>query len=189
MATYNQLFISQKRIKTYLQRPERQIADGERTVQAAMDGFGEIILTNATFTHSQDNAVAAATPATTSSTTAAAVLRDISLHAARGDLVAVVGPVGCGKSSLLLAILGELRRTSGSQAVRGSVAYCAQQAWILAGTLSDNVTFGREYNEARFELAIECSGLRPDLAQLPAGEFTEIGERGINISGGQKQRI
>ena len=189
MATYNQLFISQKRIKTYLQRPERQIADGERTVQAAMDGFGEVVLTNATFTHSQDNAVAAATPATTSSITAAAVLRDISLHAARGDLVAVVGPVGCGKSSLLLAILGELRRTSGSQAVRGSVAYCAQQAWILAGTLRDNVTFGREYNEARFELAIECSGLRPDLAQLPAGEFTEIGERGINISGGQKQRI
>ena len=167
MASYNQLFISQKRIKTYLQRPERQVAEAERTAQAAVDGFGEVVLSNATFTHSQDDAVLSS----------AAALRDISLQAASGALVAVVGPVGCGKSSLLLAILGELRRTSGSQVVRGSVAYCAQQPWIVAGTLRDNVTFGSAYDASRFGLAIQCSGLRPDLAQLPAGELTEIGER------------
>eukprot|EP01046_Picozoa_sp_COSAG06_P027479 COSAG06_NODE_2430_length_6872_cov_6.208953_2_plen_220_part_00 len=169
MASYNQLFISQKRIKTYLQQPERQVLDGERDTQPAVDGCGEVTLTDASYTH--------AAPESDSNSNGSAVLRDISLKAAHGELIAVVGPVGCGKSSLLLAILGELERTSGSQVVHGSIAYCAQQAWILAGTLRDNVCFGRPYDAKRFELAIECSGLRPDLAQLPAAEFTEIGER------------
>ena len=83
------------------------------------------------------------------------------------------------RRSLLLAALGELHKKSGSQHLHGAVAYCAQQAWILAGTLRDNVCFGRPYVAAKFWRAIDCSGLRKDLELFPAGEFTEIGERGI----------
>ncbi|TKR94143.1 hypothetical protein L596_008469 [Steinernema carpocapsae] len=117
------------------------------------------------------------------------VLRDISMAVGEGELVAVVGEVGCGKSSLVAALLGEMTKESGSVNVAGSVAYVPQQAWIQNGTLKNNVLFGTPLDERHYEEVIDACALRPDLEMLAAGDATEIGERGINLSGGQKQRV
>uniref|UniRef100_A0A8C0F5K0 Multidrug resistance-associated protein 1 n=1 Tax=Bubo bubo TaxID=30461 RepID=A0A8C0F5K0_BUBBB len=106
-----------------------------------------------------------------------------------GSLVAVVGQVGCGKSSLLSALLGEMDKKEGYVVVKGSVAYVPQQAWVQNATLEDNVIFGREMNESRYKRVIEACALLPDIEILPTGDKTEIGEKGVNLSGGQKQRV
>lgn len=116
-------------------------------------------------------------------------LEDINLVVPKGSLVAVIGAVGCGKSSLLQGLLGEMKRTKGEVLLSGNAAYCPQQAWIMNATLKDNILFGLPYEEDRYQRAIKACALESDLKQLPAGDATEIGERGINLSGGQKQRV
>uniref|UniRef100_A0AAY5EIB0 ABC-type glutathione-S-conjugate transporter n=1 Tax=Electrophorus electricus TaxID=8005 RepID=A0AAY5EIB0_ELEEL len=113
----------------------------------------------------------------------------ISVRIPRGTLVAVVGHVGSGKSSLLSAILGETERRSGSVAIKGSVAYVPQQAWIQNATVQDNVLFGWDRKKSWYHRVLEACALLPDLDILPAGDATEIGEKGLNLSGGQKQRV
>uniref|UniRef100_A0A3B4X872 Multidrug resistance-associated protein 1 n=1 Tax=Seriola lalandi dorsalis TaxID=1841481 RepID=A0A3B4X872_SERLL len=107
----------------------------------------------------------------------------------KGSLVAVVGHVGSGKSSLLSALLGEMDKLEGTVAVKGSVAYVPQQAWIQNSTLRDNIMFGQERREAWYHRVVDACALQPDLEILPAGDETEIGEKGVNLSGGQKQRV
>ncbi|KAH8103346.1 multidrug resistance-associated ABC transporter [Cristinia sonorae] len=108
---------------------------------------------------------------------------------AKGAFVAIVGRVGSGKSSLLQALIGEMRRTRGSVVFSSSIAYVPQSAWIMNATLRDNILFGREENNARFREVVEACCLEHDLEMLPHGENTEIGEKGINLSGGQKARV
>ncbi|XP_035029328.1 canalicular multispecific organic anion transporter 1 [Hippoglossus stenolepis] len=117
------------------------------------------------------------------------LLKDMSLDIKPGRLVAVVGAVGCGKSSLISALLGEMHKVKGSVNIQGSLAYVPQQAWIQNATLRDNIMFGSPTEERRLQEVIEATALCPDLELLPAGDMTEIGEKGINLSGGQKQRI
>ncbi|KAH8099948.1 ABC protein [Cristinia sonorae] len=114
---------------------------------------------------------------------------DIDLLIPRGSLVAVVGSVGSGKSSLLQGLIGEMRKVKGSVSMCGRVAYCPQTAWIQNATLRDNVIFGQPLEEDRYWKAVENSCLLPDLQVLADGDLTEIGEKGINLSGGQKQRV
>jgi ABC-type multidrug transport system fused ATPase/permease subunit len=116
-------------------------------------------------------------------------LTNINISIKKGQLVAVVGPVGCGKTSLICGILGELHLKQGDVNLAGSIAYCPQQPWILNQTLKDNVLFGLDYDEEKFNMAISVASLNADIAILPAGVMTEIGERGINLSGGQKARV
>ncbi|KAM6346782.1 ATP-binding cassette sub-family C member 2 [Alca torda] len=118
-----------------------------------------------------------------------AAIRDVTLDIAPGSLVAVVGAVGSGKSSLVSAMLGEMENIKGHINIQGSLAYVPQQAWIQNATLKDNILFGSELDEARYQQVIEACALLPDLELLPAGDQTEIGEKGINLSGGQKQRV
>uniref|UniRef100_A0AAX7SZW9 Multidrug resistance-associated protein 1 n=1 Tax=Astatotilapia calliptera TaxID=8154 RepID=A0AAX7SZW9_ASTCA len=105
------------------------------------------------------------------------------------SLVAVVGHVGSGKSSLLSALLGEMDKLEGSVTVKGSVAYVPQQAWIQNSSLKDNIIFGQERRQSWYQHVVEACALQPDLDILPAGDDTEIGEKGVNLSGGQKQRV
>ncbi|KAI8806740.1 P-loop containing nucleoside triphosphate hydrolase protein [Cladochytrium replicatum] len=116
-------------------------------------------------------------------------LRDLKVDIKRGSLTAVVGAVGAGKSSLLSAIIGEMEKSSGSVAVGGKIAYCAQQPWTLSDTLRGNICFFNEYDEAKMNVALDVCSLRRDLADFPGGELTEIGEKGVNLSGGQKARV
>nr|CAG8556518.1 4134_t:CDS:10 [Entrophospora candida] len=116
-------------------------------------------------------------------------LRNINLNIAKGKLVGVVGSVGSGKSSLLSALVGEMKKVKGETEFSGSVGYCPQTAWIQNATLRDNITFGLPFNEEKYRRVIKDCCLEPDIEILPAGDLTEIGEKGINLSGGQKQRI
>lgn len=107
----------------------------------------------------------------------------------KSSLVAVVGSVGSGKSSLVSAFLGEMDKVSGKVNTCGSMAYVSQQAWIQNATLQDNITFGKKFDRKLYERVIEACALKPDIEMLPGGDQTEIGEKGINLSGGQKQRV
>lgn len=114
----------------------------------------------------------------------------LSLTVPKGALVAIVGPVGTGKTSLLQGLIGEMRKTNdGTIKFGGSVAYCGQTAWIQNATVRENVCFGRPFDEARYWKAVHDACLDPDLEMLPHGDMTEVGEKGISLSGGQKQRV
>ena len=119
----------------------------------------------------------------------ALVLEDIDLRAAPGELVMVIGPVGCGKSSLLKSMLGLLHKQAGNVRKRGRVGYIPQESFLINNTFRANVVFGHEFDEDKYRRAIRISQLEPDLDVIKGGEFAEIGEKGLNLSGGQKQRI
>ncbi|KAM9660359.1 ATP-binding cassette sub-family C member 8 isoform 2-T2 [Trichechus inunguis] len=142
-------------------------------------------------------------------------LSNITIHIPRGQLTMIVGQVGCGKSSLLLATLGEMQKISGAVfwnslpdsetgeeasperetsaysdvRKRGPVAYASQKPWLLNATVEENITFESPFNKQRYKMVIKACSLQPDIDILPHGDQTQIGERGINLSGGQRQRI
>ncbi|XP_026349643.2 ATP-binding cassette sub-family C member 2 [Ursus arctos] len=118
-----------------------------------------------------------------------ATIRDVNLDITPGQLVAVVGAVGSGKSSLMSAMLGEMENVHGHVTIKGTVAYVPQQSWIQNGTIKNNILFGSEFDEKRYQQILEACALLQDLEVLPGGDLAEIGEKGINLSGGQKQRI
>uniref|UniRef100_A0A8C9QXI2 ATP-binding cassette, sub-family C (CFTR/MRP), member 8 n=1 Tax=Scleropages formosus TaxID=113540 RepID=A0A8C9QXI2_SCLFO len=132
-------------------------------------------------------------------------LSNIDIKIPFGQITMIVGQVGCGKSSLLLAALGEMQKISGTvmwsslkalcrvssptDRKRGPVAYASQKPWLLNATLVENITFEMPLNKQRYKTVIEACSLQPDIDILPQGDQTEIGERGIILSGGQRQRI
>ncbi|XP_077172136.1 multidrug resistance-associated protein 1-like isoform X2 [Paroedura picta] len=168
-----QASVSLKRLRVFLSHEELDpdsitrgsVKDAERS---------SIVVKNATFSWSRSNPP---------------ILNNISFAVPESCLVAVVGQVGCGKSSLLSALLGEMEKRDGSVSVKGSVAYVPQQAWIQNATLKENILFGREAKEGPYQRVVAACALVPDLEVLPSGDKTEIGEKGVNLSGGQKQRV
>lgn len=116
-------------------------------------------------------------------------LTDLSMEVRRGEILSIVGPVGSGKSSIIAALLGEMSARSGNTTVIGSIALHEQQPWILNATLRNNIIFDKPYDDTLFSQVIAACALAVDIAALPAGVETEIGERGINLSGGQKARV
>lgn len=118
-----------------------------------------------------------------------AVLENISLGVKTGELCAVVGRVGSGKSTLCSAILNETLLQSGEITLKGKVAYASQQPWILNASLRDNILFGLPMDQERYDQVLKVCQLTHDLDMLDDGDLTEIGEKGINLSGGQKQRV
>uniref|UniRef100_A0A8C4Z714 ATP-binding cassette, sub-family C (CFTR/MRP), member 10 n=1 Tax=Gadus morhua TaxID=8049 RepID=A0A8C4Z714_GADMO len=110
----------------------------------------------------------------------------------QGSLVVVVGRVGCGKSSLLAAITGELTRLSGAVHVvgrEGGFGLATQEPWIQHATVRDNILFGRKYDYVFYQAVVEACALSEDLNVLPQGDRTEVGENGVTLSGGQKARL
>uniref|UniRef100_A0A8C0R6Y4 ATP binding cassette subfamily C member 4 (PEL blood group) n=1 Tax=Canis lupus dingo TaxID=286419 RepID=A0A8C0R6Y4_CANLU len=116
-------------------------------------------------------------------------LEGLSFTVRPGELLAVIGPVGAGKSSLLSAVLGELPRNQGLVSVHGRIAYVSQQPWVFPGTVRSNILFGKKYEKERYEKVIKACALRKDLQCLEDGDLTVIGDRGATLSGGQKARI
>ena len=116
-------------------------------------------------------------------------VHSINLEVARGDLVMIVGKVGSGKSSLLKSVLDMLHVSAGYVQSHGTIAYVPQESFLINDRVRENIVFGLEMDPERYQAAIELTELRADLDVLSGGEFTEIGEHGVNLSGGQKQRI
>ena len=119
------------------------------------------------------------------------ILKNINFEIKQGEFVCIIGEVGCGKSSLLQAILNNmLSLKRGSKIyVNGSISYVSQIPWIRNATIKDNILFYQPYDEKKYNEVVELSQLRPDLEIFDAGDLTEIGEKGVNLSGGQKARI
>lgn len=148
-----------------------------------------------------------------------------SLHVKKGQLLAIVGAVGAGKSSIVSVILGELQPKSSSSAAaaaavaavvmdvqRGTdstapctlignsnnistanssniLAYSQQIPWIMSDTIRENILFGQPYNNESYNAVIKACALDTDFHAMPAGDLTEVGERGVSLSGGQKARL
>ena len=116
-------------------------------------------------------------------------LVNIDLKIKRGMRVGIAGPVGSGKSSLLASLVGDMPRLAGRVVTRGSFSMCLQEPWIQNLSLRENVLFGAAYDGAWYARVLSACSLDADLSALPAGDSTEIGERGVNLSGGQKARV
>ena len=117
-------------------------------------------------------------------------LTDMNFTVDRGSILAIAGPIGGGKSTLMNALIGEVSSSPDSIVThQGRVAYASQIPFILNITLRENFLFGTEFDEARYNKVLDACCLRQDIEQLSAGDMTEIGERGITLSGGQKQRV
>lgn len=147
------------------------------TVKPGPDELGEetVLIRNGTFSwdrHEDKNA-----------------LSDIYFTAYKGELSCIVGRVGAGKTSFLQSILGDLWKVKGDVEVRGTTAYASQQTWILNATVKENIVFGYRYDSDFYEKTIQACALLDDFAQLPDGDETVVGERGISLSGGQKARV
>uniref|UniRef100_A0A8C5R5H5 Multidrug resistance-associated protein 1 n=1 Tax=Leptobrachium leishanense TaxID=445787 RepID=A0A8C5R5H5_9ANUR len=167
-----QASVSLKRLRAFLSHEE---LEPDSIIREPMkNGEGIIDMRNATFSWSRSDPPS---------------LKEINLTIPEGSLIAVVGQVGCGKSSLLSALLGEMEKKEGHVVMKGSVAYVPQQAWIQNASLKDNVIFGGEIKEPFYNKVLDACALLPDLEILPSGDRTEIGEKGVNLSGGQKQRV
>ncbi|KAK3276724.1 hypothetical protein CYMTET_15230 [Cymbomonas tetramitiformis] len=174
--------VSTKRIETFLREREMDRSATRASLSPALEGGAAVEIKG-------DAAFTWAPPAAAGEPQPAAVLKDLNLKVKKGELLAVVGSVGSGKTSLLSAVLGEMTTLEGQVSVRGEVAFAAQTAFIINGTVRENILFGREYDEEWYNKCIWACCLAPDLELLPAGDLEEIGENGINLSGGQRQRV
>ncbi|TMW67923.1 hypothetical protein Poli38472_007595 [Pythium oligandrum] len=177
VASIGKAHVAQKRIAAFLEMSEIDTDNVHSIQHPDANQFIKqniiVAIQNATFAWDND------TP----------ILKNVNLNVHAGDFLVIHGPVGCGKSSLCAALLGDMNKTSGGVYVGGSVAYCSQQAWIQHMTVRDNILFGRPYDRKKYEKVLEACALTKDLQSLPAGDRTEIGERGVNLSGGQKARV
>ncbi|KAH3673556.1 hypothetical protein WICMUC_003663 [Wickerhamomyces mucosus] len=116
------------------------------------------------------------------------VLENVNLEIKKGEFVIITGAMGTGKSSLLAAIFGLIQKKSGKVAVNGSSLLC-DSPWIENSTVRQNITFGSDYEATKYQKVVQACALSDDLKAFPAGDLTEIGERGVTLSGGQKSRI
>ena len=130
------------------------------------DEYNEpVVVENGTFSWDDDTNI---------SSDAAPTLRNINMKVPQGSLVAVVGQVGSGKSSLLSALLGEMRTINGKVNTRGKIAYVPQQAWMQNSTLQGNITFGKRFNQELYNRVLDACALVPDLKMLPGGDQVKL---------------
>ncbi|CAG1996834.1 unnamed protein product [Fusarium graminearum] len=117
------------------------------------------------------------------------LLTDVNMRVVQGTIKMIVGKVGSGKSTLLKAIIGENTPSQGSVKTEASVAYCDQVPWLRNTTISKNIIGQSQHDQKWLATVIRSCALDEDLAQLPQGQETVVGSRGVALSGGQKQRV
>ncbi|KAM8705738.1 hypothetical protein ACLKA7_010097 [Drosophila subpalustris] len=116
-------------------------------------------------------------------------LQHLNLKIMRGQLCAIIGPVGSGKSSFLQLLLGELPLVDGRVIMQDELSYAAQEPWLFAGTVRNNILFGELYDHQRYQEVTRACALATDFQQLSNGDQTVLGDRGASLSGGQRARI
>ncbi|CAF2081819.1 unnamed protein product [Brassica napus] len=173
MISLSQAMISLGRLDSYMMSKELSNEAVERSI--GCDGRVAVEVRDGSFSWDDEDNVPA--------------LKDINFKVNKGELTAIVGTVGSGKSSLLASVLGEMHRITGQVRVCGSTGYVAQTSWIQNGTVQDNILFGLPMVREKYNEVLNVCCLEKDLQMMEFGDQTEIGERGINLSGGQKQRI
>ena len=163
------------RLTSYLVAPELQ---PDAVLHSESVGAGEesVRIRDATFTWNTEDATRN-------------VLSDISFTAHKGELSCIVGRVGAGKSSFLATMLGDLHKVKGEVIMRGVSAYVAQSPWVMNASVRENIVFGYRWDPVFYDKTVKACALTEDFAQLPDGDQTEVGERGISLSGGQKARL
>lgn len=147
-----------------------------QTSVSARSGSSDVIrVTNGTFGWSRDGAP---------------VLREINLNLKRSDIIMICGPVACGKSTLLKALLGETSNSKGFVYVSSlSVAYCDQTPWLINASIQKNILGFSSFDTKWYDAVIHACMLEEDIAIFPDGDQTLVGSNGITLSGGQKQRL
>jgi ATP-binding cassette subfamily C (CFTR/MRP) protein 1 len=114
----------------------------------------------------------------------------IDLELSKGSVTMIVGPVGCGKSTLLKVLLGETNQKSGSVSVDTTrIGYCSPKPWLRNDTIKNNILSSNSWDEAWYTAILRVCDLQRDLLQMPNGDDTLVGSRGITLSGGQKHRV
>lgn len=116
-------------------------------------------------------------------------LHNINFDVGPKQLVAIVGGVGSGKSSLLHVIMRELPLTQGFKDIVGKISYASQEPWLFAGTIKQNILFGEKWDSRKYEKVVKVCALERDFILLPYGDRSIVGDRGVTLSGGQKARI
>ncbi|XP_030831926.1 multidrug resistance-associated protein 4 isoform X1 [Strongylocentrotus purpuratus] len=166
--------VSLNRIEKYLLLEEKERVEGGNDTQG-MERDDGIVADNLTCSWEEEEDTSQ--------------LKDITFRVKKGKLLAVIGPVGAGKSSLLMAVLKELPALRGSIQTKGRIAYASQQPWVFGGTIRENITFGKRFSDTKYRSIVRVCALTKDIEQLPDGDMTMVGERGVTLSGGQKARI
>lgn len=119
-----------------------------------------------------------------------AVLRNVTALLKPSEITMLYGSVGCGKTTFLKTILGEVVLKNGSVTLATtSMAYAAQHPWLLNISIRLNIIGNKVYNQNLYQRIVFICALDIDFRQLPDGDQTLAGSGGANLSGGQKQRI
>ncbi|KAA8499784.1 ABC transporter C family member 2 [Porphyridium purpureum] len=198
LTQFSAAFASIDRMQNFLNSEETRAPSVSASEQNAFYQTADIRSQSASFSWDSPADVPGGTSrsaATLAATTAAAVgspqLTDVTFSVAPGTCIAIIGPTGSGKSTLLRSLLGETYIMTGQAGINPdkSIAFVDQTAFILNGTVRENVLFGLPFDEPKYKLAVMCAALDKDFESMVAGDRTEIGARGVNLSGGQKQRI
>lgn len=174
------------------QEPELSDIPEETPLQnERYEGFDEIeIGDDVTLSHLGRDCIVAENASCGWDTEKPTVLQNLNFKIKEGSLTMIVGPVSSGKSTLLKALLGETPVTQGLyRSFMTEVAYCSQTPWLVNGTLKENIIHGAEYDLKWYNKVIQACDLETDLAQLPLGDDTIIGSKGLSLSGGQQQRV
>ncbi|KAJ3406625.1 hypothetical protein HDU80_010830 [Chytriomyces hyalinus] len=181
------------RIENFLDQPELDLYEqSDASMTASTSTTEEIGFRSSSFNwHASNTSIGVvANMSKEESSTSSFTLQNLDVTFPIGELTVICGATGSGKSSLLQALLGEMKRISGDlHRPNGAVSYVSQTAWIQNASIRENVTFGEPFDLARYNKVVKACALVKDLAALESGDLTEIGEKGINLSGGQKQRI
>lgn len=176
MISLSQAMISLGRLDEYMNSKELEEGSIER--HANCDDMTAVSVQNGSFSWNDDE-----------DASIGETIKNLNFKIRKGELAAIVGTVGSGKSSLLASVIGEMHKVSGKVTVTGSTAYVAQTSWIQNSTIQENILFGSPMDQNKYKKVIRTCCLEKDLEMMEFGDQTEIGERGINLSGGQKQRI
>ncbi|PWA42525.1 ABC transporter Tap-like, P-loop containing nucleoside triphosphate hydrolase [Artemisia annua] len=176
MISLSQAMISLGRLDEYMNSKELDEGSIERNANG--DDMTAVSVQNGSFSWNDDG-----------DASEGETIKNLNFEIRKGELAAIVGTVGSGKSSLLASVIGEMHKISGKVTVTGSTAYVAQTSWIQNSTIQENILFGSPMDRHKYKNVIRTCCLEKDLEMMEFGDQTEIGERGINLSGGQKQRI
>ncbi|KAG8864753.1 hypothetical protein FRB96_003338, partial [Tulasnella sp. 330] len=185
-------FIKETDLLDRFTKPEQDISVSALPPTGDPDSIG---FRNATFAWKVDSGSAGSSGTTTPSQRNFQLRVDGDLFFKKGKLNLILGPTGSGKTSLLMALLGEMhfKREHIDSFLNlpreDGIAFCAQESWIQNATIKDNILFGSTFDEARYHKVVHQCALETDFQLFDAGDATEVGEKGLTLSGGQKARL